>query len=112
MLVISEDQMAAMTREHVFTRLHAFLVEHSSDPALQALLASATMCHAFWEPHYRRFAHLCEYDLVLRLSYLLAARAHGFDPRIADLDSDTGEIAMKSRMEERGVLPFGVFDDV
>lgn len=108
------EQLAILTREHMIGKVHAFLVEHSPDPALRALLASPAACRDFWLPHYeaieRAFGPIDEHALAVRLSYLLAARAHAMEPRLAYVAGEDGVIAMKARLEERGVLAFSAFD--
>lgn len=95
-------------------RLHAFLLEHSPDPALRALLASPAACRDFWLPHYDAvlgaLGLIDEHALAVRLGYLLAARAHGMEPRLAYLAGEEGTIAMKSRLEERGVMAWAAWD--
>lgn len=91
-------------------KVHAFLVEHSTDPAMQALLSSPIACRDFWLPHYDAFGLIDEYALAVRLSYLLAARAHAMEPQLAYLAGDEGVSAMKSRLDERGVLAWGAWE--
>lgn len=102
-----------MNREHMMDRLYAFLREHSPDPGMQTLLAAAADCRAFWITHYPAVTagDRDEHGVAVRLSYLLAARAHGLEPHLALADHPDAEIAMKSRMEDRGVLAFSAFDD-
>ena len=114
MLKITPEQLAILTREHMIGKVHAFLLEHSPDPALQALLASPVACRDFWLPHYDAIegalGQIDEHALAVRLSYLLAARAHAMEPRLAYVEGEQGIVAMKSRLEERGVLAWGAFD--
>lgn len=91
-------------------KVHAFLLERSTDPALRTLLASPVACREFWLPHYAALAQSDEHALAVRLSYLLAARAHGMEPRLAFVAGENGTLAMKSRLEEHGILAFAAFD--
>jgi len=110
MLVVSEAQLAALTREHVLDRLHRCLSERSTDSALRTLLASPATCHEFWRPWYDRFSTLSEHAIAVRLAFILAAQAHGFDPQLVNADGEDAELAMKCRLEEAGILPFIAFE--
>lgn len=96
-------------------QVHLFLQARSPDPAVQALLSSRASCRDFWLPHYAAIAdslgQIDEHALAVRLSYLLAARAHAMEPQLAYVAGEDGVIEMKSRLEERAILPFGAFDD-
>lgn len=114
MLKITPEQLAILTREHMIGKVHAFLLEHSADPAVQALLASPIACRDFWLPHYDAIdgalGQIDEHALAVRLGYLLAARAHAMESRLAYVAGEEGIIAMKSRLEERGVVIWGAWD--
>jgi len=110
MLTVSPGQFAALTREHMLDRLRRFLAEQSADPDLLALLAAPHLCRKLWLPWYDRFAGMDEHAVAVRLSYLLAAQAHGSDPALAEVAGDDATIAMKVDLEERGIVPFIAFD--
>lgn len=111
MLTISEGQLAALTRETMLDRMCRFLTERSPDAGLQAVLRSPTECREFWLPWYEHFAGMDEHGLAVRLSYLLAARVHGFDVDLAQSADEDAELAMKCLLEDHGVLPFIAFDE-
>jgi len=110
MLTVSPGQLAALTRERMLDRMRRFLARQSADPALLALLASPGWCRELWLPWYDRFAGMDEHGLAVRLSYLLAAQAHGFDAAPAQLTGEDATVAMKVEQEERGIVPFIAFD--
>jgi len=110
MLNVSPGQLAALTREHMLDRMRRFLSSQSADPALLALLASPSWCRELWLAPYDRFAGMDEHGLAVRLSYLLAAQAHGFDASPAEVAGDDATLAMKVELEERGIVPFIAFD--
>jgi hypothetical protein len=110
MLTISESTFAAMTREHMLERVHRCLGEKTADPRMLGLLASPAACFDFWRPAYARFPNVTEHGIAVRLAYLLAAQAHGFEPRLADVAGADAETAMKARLEDAGILPFNAFD--
>lgn len=110
MLQITEAQLDALTRQHLMTKLHVFLVEHARDPAVRALLADSAGCFAFWGPLIGDVNATTEHGHAVRLSYALACRARGTDPRLADAETEDAETAMMVRLEQGGVVTFADFD--
>lgn len=111
MLTITEATLAALTRQHMFDRIRRFLGEQTSDPALLALLATPDVVHDLWLPWYDRFDGLSEHAIAVRLSYILAARARGFEPELASVAGEDADVEMKARLEALGILPFIAFDE-
>ena len=110
MLTITAPQLAALDRAHFMTKLHAFLAEHATAPAVRALLADAQACFDFWRAPYERLAGASEHALAVRLACLLAARAHGGEAPLAFATGEDVEIAIKIRLEQTGVAPLAAFD--
>lgn len=109
-LSIASETLDALARDYLMRRVHTMLVERSPDPSLRALLDSYAHCRDFWHPHYQAMAGMTEHGIAVRLAYLLAARVHRLNPALAEQRGDDADIAMKARLEEKGVLPFAAFD--
>jgi hypothetical protein len=116
MLTITETQLAGLTREHMLGRVRHLLLDRSADPAVLAMLSRSDAWRARWIAWYDRLHGLeehglNEHGLAVRLCYVLAADAHGLAPDLADVAGEQAEIAMKTWLEERGVLPPIAFDE-